>query len=244
MPEDDRYSEIEEVPLPRTKESEAPGIGDYERASERLLSEDIETSLPFQETQESNEAGGSRPHELQEDRPFRDAGEAASWRLEGKSSEGDRAMLHEAEELEQRRSAEREFHRAVTAGEVEFQEPTDAQVQTDELILSEASERDFNPDDDRFWDHHGNDRAFYTEMAQGYKEIEPLLEQGMTPEQVRSDPERAKLAQFWWNEGDPIRVVEHEGHQHLESGFHRYFAAKEAGIETIPVQMTRTKRRG
>lgn len=248
MPEDERFTEVEELPLARNEVlelSETQNVGDLDSASERLLAEDVEAPPSDGELREIDEPGGSRPPEVQGGRQFLDEGEAAAWRLEHSPAEGDRAAVGETERLAERRAAEREFKRVVVAGEVEFQEPAGEQVQTDELILDEISEREFDPEDERFWDHHGNDRAFYKDMAEGYnKEIEPLLEQGMTPEELRKDPERAELAGFWWNEGDPIRVSEHKGHQHLESGYHRYFAAKEAGIENIPAQVRRTKQRG
>ena len=90
---------------------------------------------------------------------------------------------------------------------------------------------------DRFWDHRGNTKEDYTNLASHLPELQEQLNRGVTPEDIANDPSLRDTYNAYYNPDNMVKVEKRDGEYHFQDdGRHRVEAAKELGYD-IPVEV-------
>ena len=90
---------------------------------------------------------------------------------------------------------------------------------------------------DRFWDHHGNTKEDYTNLASHLPEVQEQLNRGVKPEDIANDPSLRDTYNAYYNPDNMVKVEKRDGEYHFQDdGRHRVEAAKELGYD-IPVEV-------
>lgn len=109
-------------------------------------------------------------------------------------------------------------------------------IEETNCLLVDASEItgiDFVNDD--FWDHHGNTKKDYIDLASGLKEVQERLSQGETMDSLSNDDLLRRTVEKYYGSDNIIRVNKTENGYELDGdGRHRVMAARELGY-SIPV---------
>ena len=87
--------------------------------------------------------------------------------------------------------------------------------------------------DPNFWNHHGNDRQNYMELASHLLEVQERMREGATYEELRSDPVLGPTARAYYSPDDPITVEKQADGSFAfgSDGRHRIAAAQELGYD-------------
>ena len=87
--------------------------------------------------------------------------------------------------------------------------------------------------DPNFWNHHGNDRQNYMELASHLPEVQERMREGATYEELRSDPVLGPTARAYYSPDDPITVEKQADGSFAfgSDGRHRIAAAQELGYD-------------
>lgn len=92
-------------------------------------------------------------------------------------------------------------------------------------------------DSPNFWNHHGNTKEDYMELASYLPEIQERLKNGESLDSIRMDDNLANTVNAYYNEDKMIQVVKYEdGYQFQDDGRHRLLAAQESGYD-VPVKV-------
>ena len=93
-------------------------------------------------------------------------------------------------------------------------------------------------DSENFWNHHGNTKADYQELASHLPEVQKGLAEGRTLAEMRQDPNLQNTVAAYYDPAKMVKVEAREdgGYNFLDDGRHRVLAAQEQGC-SIPVQV-------
>ena len=93
-------------------------------------------------------------------------------------------------------------------------------------------------DDPNFWNHHGNDKETYTEMAEKLPDIQKELGDGKSLDELRENPEYRDAIDAYYNPDTMVKVEQKPDgtYEFQDDGRHRVKAAQEAGVN-IPVEV-------
>ena len=93
-------------------------------------------------------------------------------------------------------------------------------------------------DSENFWNHHGNTKADYQELASHLPEVQKGLAEGRTLAEMRQDPNLQNTGAAYYDPAKMVKVEAREdgGYHFLDDGRHRVLAAQEQGC-SIPVQV-------
>ena len=95
----------------------------------------------------------------------------------------------------------------------------------------------FNVDSDNFWNHHGNTKEDYMELASHLPEIQERMANGESLDSIRSNPHLSNTVDAYYADDKMMKVVKYEdGYQFQDDGRHRMMAAKELGYD-VPVKV-------
>lgn len=95
----------------------------------------------------------------------------------------------------------------------------------------------FNADSHNFWNHHGNTKADYMELASHLPEIQERMARGESLESIRSIPHLSNTVDAYYADDKMMKVVKCEnGYQFQDDGRHRMLAAREMGYD-VPVKV-------
>ena len=96
--------------------------------------------------------------------------------------------------------------------------------------------QDINSSGDHFWEHHGNTKEDYMNLASKLPEVQKELESGKTLDEIKQNPDLHDTAAAYYNPDKMIHVYKDEDGYHFEDdGRHRLEAAKEVGCD-VPVK--------
>ncbi len=92
-------------------------------------------------------------------------------------------------------------------------------------------------DDDNFWNHHGNTKEDYLEIASHLPEIQERLANGESLSDIGKDPVLDKTIRAYYDEDNMVKVSKYkDGYQSRGDGRHRVMAAEELGYD-MPVKV-------
>ena len=93
-------------------------------------------------------------------------------------------------------------------------------------------------DDENFWNHHGNTKEDYMELASKLPDVQDRLKSGERLEDLYSDPDIGATAYQYYDPNKMVRVEERSdgSYEFLNDGRHRVAAAQELGHE-MPVKI-------
>ncbi|PYQ29551.1 MAG: hypothetical protein DMF56_11335 [Acidobacteria bacterium] len=78
------------------------------------------------------------------------------------------------------------------------------------------------------WEHHGNDKATYIELASTFAELTPLVQQGHHLDELKQQNDRYRAAiDAFWSRNEPIKVDRFRDIYVVEAGRHRVAAVLE-----------------
>ena len=98
--------------------------------------------------------------------------------------------------------------------------------------------QDINSLGDNFWNHHGNTKEDYMNLASKLPEVQEQLASGKTLDEIKQNPELHDTAAAYYNPDKMIHVYQDENGYHFEDdGRHRLEAAKEVGCD-VPVRVS------
>ena len=125
------------------------------------------------------------------------------------------------------------------AGQLSYQEYGSPQiVMTDANNIHGMDTFNKDPQSDEFWNHHGNSREDYQELASHIPEVQERLDRGEDLDSICKDPEIGATATQYYRE-DRMPEVSRYGDTYIASddNRHRILAAQEQGYD-IPVKVT------
>lgn len=97
--------------------------------------------------------------------------------------------------------------------------------------------------DEEFWNHHGNTKEMYQELASKVPDVQTALDSGRSLDDLRQDPDLGACASQFFTDANMIRVYKYGGKYIFDGdGRHRVAAAQELGI-LIPVKIIRVAKR-
>jgi hypothetical protein len=127
---------------------------------------------------------------------------------------------------------------ALQAGQVELVEKDAMEQRT--IPASDISGMRWRDDvpDEQFWNHHGNTKETYLDLAAKIPRVKDALDGGKSLDEIKGDEELRACAEQYFSPDEMVRVMQY-GDKYLfgSDGRHRIMAAREFGQE-IPVRVT------
>ncbi len=93
-------------------------------------------------------------------------------------------------------------------------------------------------DDPNFWNHHGNSKETYMDMAEKLPDIQKELGEGKFLDELKENPDYADTVNAYYNPDNMVKVEQKPDGSYAfqDDGRHRVEAAREAGV-SIPVEV-------
>ena len=93
-------------------------------------------------------------------------------------------------------------------------------------------------DDPNFWNHHGNSKETYMDMAEKLPDIQKELGEGKSLDELKENPDYADTVNAYYNPDNMVKVEQKPDGSYAfqDDGRHRVEAAREAGV-SIPVEV-------
>ena len=93
-------------------------------------------------------------------------------------------------------------------------------------------------DSEQFWNHHGNTKEDYIQIAEKIPDVQKELDSGKTLEEIRKNPELQPTVHAYFDPNNMVKVeVNQDGsYSFIDDGRHRVMAAMECGSQ-IPVKV-------
>jgi hypothetical protein len=112
-----------------------------------------------------------------------------------------------------------------------------------DIMALDSGAKEWNDNNEKFWQHHGNSPEFYQSMAQQYPLLRKRVASGESIEELKLDPELRTAVEFWWSKSDPVKLMHFRDSYFVESGFHRLVLARQKGFADIPCIVTEARRK-
>ncbi len=91
-------------------------------------------------------------------------------------------------------------------------------------------------DNPNFWNHHGNDKESYMQLAEKLPQVQSEFDNGKTYDEIRNNPELHDCVTAYYAPDKMICAEEKDGkYEFVDDGRHRLAAAQELGYD-VPVQ--------
>ena len=105
-------------------------------------------------------------------------------------------------------------------------------------VVDAAQIQNINNVSDNFWNHHGNTKEDYMELASKLPEIQKEFENGKTYTEISANSELHDTLVAYYSDDKMIQVVQDQNgnYQYQDDGRHRVMAAQEMGCH-IPVNV-------
>ena len=105
-------------------------------------------------------------------------------------------------------------------------------------VVNADSIQNINHISDNFWNHHGNSKEDYMELASKLPEIQKEFAEGKTYSEILANPELHDTLVAYYSDDKMIQVVQDQNgsYQFQDDGRHRVMAAQELGY-SIPVNV-------
>ena len=122
--------------------------------------------------------------------------------------------------------------------------PSDVSEQPSKTPVRQINASDINTDtamgmdSSHFWDHHGNTKQDYMNLAEKLPEIQDRMNNGETFEQIKNDPQLHDAAMAYYDPNNMVQVEQRPdgGYDYIDNGRHRIAAAQELGYD-MPVRV-------
>ena len=114
---------------------------------------------------------------------------------------------------------------------------------SDNRVMVNASDIDMTyargMDSDQFWNHHGNTKEDYMQIAEKIPDVQQALDDGKSLDEIKQDPELKDAALAYFDSENMIKVEQQPdgSYSFVDDGRHRIAAAQELGYD-IPVEVT------
>lgn len=142
---------------------------------------------------------------------------------------------------ELQRSSESGYTRDATAPSSE--DVKDASVvENSDIRTINASEIDMSyaqgMGNDQFWNHHGNNKEEYMNLAERIPDVQRALNNGMSLDEIKKEPELKDTAEAYFDLNNMVKVEQQTdgSFSFVDDGRHRIVAAQELNLE-IPVKV-------
>lgn len=165
-------------------------------------------------------------------------------RVASDKTDGRLPAADEQKFLERQQQIYSELQARSVSGRIEFRNAGLRHVHERDVLSPRYTDKDWNTDSPKFWQHHGNDRQFYERMAQRYPALQREVEAGRDIEALKADPEFKESAGFWYSDSDRLKLTEYKATHFCDvSGKHRVELAKQHKLGTIPAWVTEARER-
>ena len=130
-----------------------------------------------------------------------------------------------------------------TMSSIENDKEVSATELSDNRVMVNASDIDMTyargMDSDQFWNHHGNTKEDYMQIAEKIPDVQQALDDGKSLDEIKQDPELKDAALAYFDSENMIKVEQQPdgSYSFVDDGRHRIAAAQELGYD-IPVEVT------
>ena len=127
--------------------------------------------------------------------------------------------------------------------EVSTYEPETDETDIEKVQVIDAADIDMTyaqgMDDKNFWNHHGNTKEDYIQLAEKIPDVQYALDQGKTLDEIKRDPELRDTAYAYFDPKNMVKVEQQAdgSYSFADDGRHRIAAAQELGYK-IPVEVS------